>query len=69
VSHRSVARHSSAQADEIGASADTLYAGLTCEKTRLTFKVKEGAGAHCEAGARSLFNERAFDWLDAVLKR
>jgi len=28
---------------------------------------KEGAGNHCEAGARSLFNQRAFDWLDMVL--
>jgi len=59
----------SAENDEIGASADQLYAGLTCEKTRLLFTAKEGAGDHCEAGARSLFNQRAFDWLDSVLKR
>jgi pimeloyl-ACP methyl ester carboxylesterase len=59
----------SAENDEIGASADQLYAGLTCEKTRLLFTAKEGAGGHCEAGARSLFNQRAFDWLDSVLER
>jgi len=59
----------SAENDEIGASADTLFTGLTCKKTRLVFTAKEGAGAHCEAGARSLFNQRAFDWLDSVLKR
>jgi hypothetical protein len=58
----------SAENDEIGASADKLYAGLTCEKARLVFTAKEGAGAHCEAGARSLFNQRAFDWLDSVLQ-
>jgi hypothetical protein len=59
----------SAENDEIGASADKLYAGLTCEKARLMFMAKEGAGAHCETGARSLFNQRALDWLDSVLTR
>ena len=59
----------SAENDEIGASADKLYSGLTCEKTRLVFTAKEGAGAHCEAGARSVFNQRAFDWLDSMLTR
>jgi pimeloyl-ACP methyl ester carboxylesterase len=57
----------SAENDEIGLTAQKLYDGLTCEKARLTFTVKEGAGAHCEAGARSLFNQRVFDWLDTVL--
>jgi Alpha/beta hydrolase family len=59
----------SAERDEIGASADRLFAGLTCKKTRLAFTAKEGAGAHCEAGARSVFNQKAFDWLDSVLER
>lgn len=59
----------SAEKDEIGASANKLYAGLKGDKARLIFTAKEGAGAHCEAGARSLFNQRAFDWLDSVLKR
>jgi predicted alpha/beta-fold hydrolase len=59
----------SAENDEIGASADKFFAGLVCEKTRLVFTAKEGAGAHCEAGARGLFNQRAFDWLDSVLPR
>jgi predicted alpha/beta hydrolase len=59
----------SAEKDEIGASADKLYAGLTCEKARVTFTAKEGAAAHCESGARSVFNQRAFDWLDSVLGR
>jgi hypothetical protein len=57
----------SAENDEIGVTAQKLYDDLTCEKARLVFTAKEGAGAHCEAGARSLFNQRAFDWLDSVL--
>jgi hypothetical protein len=57
----------SAENDEIGVTAQKLYDGLTCEKARVAFTAKEGAGAHCEAGARSLFNQRAFDWLDTVL--
>lgn len=57
----------SAEEDEIGVTARRLYDALTCEKTFLTFTTREGAGSHCEAGARSLFNQRAFDWLDAVM--
>jgi pimeloyl-ACP methyl ester carboxylesterase len=57
----------SAENDEIGVTAHRLYEALTCDKTFTTFTVKEGAGEHCEVGARSLFNQRAFDWLDGVL--
>jgi pimeloyl-ACP methyl ester carboxylesterase len=56
-----------AEGDEIGITARPLYDALTCEKDFVTFTAAEGAGAHCETGARSLFNQRAFDWLDAVL--
>lgn len=58
-----------AEDDEIGVTARRLYDALTCEKTFIAFARAEGAGAHCEAGARSLFNQRQFDWLDAVLAR
>lgn len=57
----------SAENDDIGITADALHAALRCEKTRLRFSAAEGAGEHCEAGARSLFNQRALDWLDDVL--
>ncbi|MGA2737809.1 MAG: alpha/beta fold hydrolase [Bryobacteraceae bacterium] len=57
----------SAENDEIGVTARKLYGALSCEKTFAAFTAKEGAGEHCEAGARCLFNQRAFDWLDAVL--
>ena len=57
----------SAENDDIGVTADKLYDALTCEKARLRFLADEGAGEHCESGARTLFNERVFDWLDDVL--
>ncbi len=58
-----------AENDDIGVTARKLYDALTCEKTFIAFTVAQGAGEHCEAGARSLFNQRAFDWLDTVLRR
>ena len=58
-----------AENDEIGATARDLYDKLTCEKSFVAFTAEEGADAHCEAGARSVFNQRAFDWLDAILSR
>ncbi len=58
----------SAENDEIGVTARKLVNMLTCKKTFIAFAAGEGAGAHCEAGARALFNQRAFDWLDTVLK-
>lgn len=59
----------SAENDEIGATARKLYAALSCEKAFLAFAAAEGAGEHCETGARALFNQRAFDWLDTVFAR
>jgi hypothetical protein len=28
----------------------------------------EGAGDHCESGARTLFHARVFAWLDPIMK-
>ena len=56
-----------AEGDQIGATAMKLYELLTCPKAFERFKSAEGAGAHCESGARGLFNQRAFDWLDDVM--
>ena len=44
--------------------AKLLYKSLTCRKDYILFLDKEGAGEHCEAGAKSLFHQRAFDWLE-----
>ena len=59
----------SAAEDEIGVTAKKLFDMLTCDKAFIAFLAKEGAGGHCEAGTRTLFNLRALDWLDRVLKR
>ena len=58
----------SAENDEIGVTAPKLHAALSCEKAFLRFTAAEGAGEHCEVGARAVFHQRAFEWLDAVLK-
>jgi len=56
-----------ADGDDISASAPKLAAALRCPHEFRTFSAAEGAGDHCEAGARTLFHARAFDWLDGVL--
>jgi hypothetical protein len=45
-----------------------LVEELTCEKQYLHFTVAEGAGDHCEAGARTLYHARSFGWLDSLLQ-
>jgi pimeloyl-ACP methyl ester carboxylesterase len=56
-----------AEGDAISASAPQLAAALTGDKELMLFTAAEGAGDHCEAGARTLFHARAFGWLDRVL--
>jgi hypothetical protein len=58
-----------AENDEIAAQARMLFDQLTCDKKFMPFTNAEGAGEHCEDGNRSLFHQRAFDWLDDVLDR
>lgn len=57
----------SAENDNIGVTARQLYDAQGGERAFIAFSAREGAGGHCEAGARSLFNQRIFDWLDHVL--
>ena len=59
---------SNAEGDDISASAPQLAAALICPKKFVTFTTAEGAGDHCEAGARTLFHARAFAWLDQILQ-
>jgi pimeloyl-ACP methyl ester carboxylesterase len=56
-----------AEGDDLAATARKSYDALNCEAEFLTFHTAEGAGGHCEAGARLLFHQRAFDWLDQRL--
>lgn len=57
-----------AEGDPISASAPSLFDALTCEKELITFTVAQGAGDHCETGARTLFHARCFGWLDRILQ-
>jgi dienelactone hydrolase len=59
----------SAEGDEISESAPQLAAALTCEKEYVRFTAAEGAGDHCEAGARTLCHARSYTWLNRVLGR
>lgn len=56
-----------AENDEIGVTAQRLFDGLSGSKTFHSFAALNGAGEHCEAGARAVFNQVAFDWLDGVM--
>jgi predicted dienelactone hydrolase len=58
----------SAEGDAISASAPQLVAALTCPHEYVEFTAAEGAGDHCEAGARTLYHARSFGWLDALLE-
>ena len=44
-------------------------AALTCPHEFVTFTAAEGAGDHCEAGARLLYDARSLGWLDGVFGR
>ena len=44
-----------------------LYNALQCPKQYVLFAASEGAGEHCEAGAREVFFQKMFDWLDPIL--
>lgn len=54
-----------AENDPLSHDSQAFFDLLRCDKQRLRFTVAEGAGDHCIAGARSLYHERVFDWLDA----
>lgn len=54
--------------DDVSASAPRIFDALTCEKKELiTFLARDGAGGHCELGARQLYAARSFGWLDEIL--
>jgi len=57
-----------AESDIISRQSKQLFDVLTCRKDYIVFTAQDGADEHCECGARSLFNARAFDWLDDVFK-
>ncbi|MFF3515639.1 TIGR03086 family metal-binding protein [Streptomyces sp. NPDC002573] len=46
---------------------EKLYDHLTCEKTFMAFKEREGAEAYCQSGAQRLAFARIYDWLARVV--
>ncbi|GGO41364.1 alpha/beta hydrolase family protein [Deinococcus humi] len=56
-----------AENDPISAFARQLYDALKVPKEYIEFTAAEGAGEHVEDGARALYHQRTFDWLDKVL--
>ena len=58
---------SKAEDDEVAAFAPKLYEAITAPKVLVPFTAAEGAGMHCEALARLLYDQRVFDWLDETL--
>ncbi|MCX5837326.1 MAG: alpha/beta fold hydrolase [Deltaproteobacteria bacterium] len=46
-----------------------VYEALVCPKTIVRFTGEEGANWHCEPKARSLYDQRMFDWLAMVLPK
>ncbi len=57
-----------AESDDISTSAPRLVEASTVETEYVLFTAAEGAGDHCEAGARTLYHARSFGWLDRVLR-
>jgi pimeloyl-ACP methyl ester carboxylesterase len=58
-----------AEDDPLSATATSIYDQLTAPKTLLRFTRIDGASDHCEMRNRSLFNLRAFNWLDETLHK
>jgi alpha-beta hydrolase superfamily lysophospholipase len=56
-----------AESDPLAANAGRIYDALRSPKALIRFTNAEGAGEHCEASNRPLFDQRVYDWLDEVL--
>jgi hypothetical protein len=59
---------SAAEGDPSAAGAPALAEAIGPRATLVRFAAAEGAGGHCEGTARTLFEQRALDWLDEVLE-
>ena len=56
-----------AEADPVADYAPELYAAITAPKVLVPFTMAEGAGMHTESLARTLYDQRMFDWLDETM--
>ncbi|MBS1848360.1 MAG: alpha/beta fold hydrolase [Actinobacteria bacterium] len=53
--------------DDLSAAAPEFFDALQCEKRFVRFAAADGAGEHCESGARVACNDTVFDWLGSLL--
>jgi pimeloyl-ACP methyl ester carboxylesterase len=58
---------SEAENDRRRGGGKDLYNALRCPKDYVLFRASEGAGEHCEAGAREVFFQKMFGWLDPIM--
>jgi len=58
---------SEAENDRRRGGGKDLYNALQCSKEYVLFAAADGAGEHCEAGAREVYFQRMFDWLDPIV--
>ncbi|MEN2741146.1 alpha/beta fold hydrolase [Microbacterium sp. X-17] len=56
------------ESDDVSETASLTFDALTCPKEFIEFRDADGAGGHCEMGARQLYLARAYGWLDAILQ-
>jgi pimeloyl-ACP methyl ester carboxylesterase len=57
-----------AENDPSAALAEQLHGALTSKKQLIVFTNAEGAGERWQSGYRTLFHQRAFDWLGEVFR-
>ena len=55
------------EGDDLSANAATFADRLVCPHEYVRFTAAEGVTGHCEMSGRSVFHQRAYDWLDGVL--
>jgi hypothetical protein len=55
-----------AEDDDLCKDMPAFFDQLSCPKQLIQFSAAEGAGDHCESGARVLFHQRVFDWLASL---
>lgn len=56
-----------AEDDDLSSNQKEFFDHLVAPKKYLWFTAAEGANHHCEAGARRLYHERVFAWLDETI--
>ncbi|MFT0544966.1 alpha/beta hydrolase family protein [Allopusillimonas ginsengisoli] len=54
------------EADPTSAFAPVFFEALQGKRNMVSFTSAEGAGGHCQTNARSVYHQRAYDWLSTV---